>query len=304
MLSYKTYKLINENFGGPISLGIAPNRSLGLTGSKLSEMGVHPDEIEDELDDEMGPEVDVDGKMDGEEEMGDDMGGEEMMGDEMDDENAPFPPDQMDDMASLAGLGGDEGDMDADAMGDEDMGDEMGDELHGDMDADDVGDPLDGDEDDALMKKKFPMESKKHMCGDCSDDEEHQEEDDRMKYMVKDDDDDDDDDKEKCSKNMKKESSFWDSFMKNAAGKVRAYEFKEDAFKEDAVLPPSNPNVGLGDASAAPQPGSVGYAPQQRFGAGSDGGEVQNGFFGYSQVDGIPSFHDYVEWKNQSQNEE
>lgn len=265
MISYKTYKLINESFASPMALGLAPVHSVGVAGSKLSEMGLRPDEIDDlegeegmegEEGLEPGPEVGVDGGM------GDEMG-DEMMGDEEGIEDAPFPPEEMEDMESLAGLGGE---------------DELGDEM------DELGGEDEMMDDDDLEDEEFPMEGKKHMgpsscgkkhmCPETSDDEEHQEEDDKKKYMKK-------NMGSSCGKKMMKKgyneakASFWEDFLKNAAGTHK--------FEEDAVIAPQNPNQGLGDADGA-TPGEVGSAPQQRLGIGDGNGRVETDFFGYQAV--------------------
>ena len=362
MISYKTYKLINESLGGPMALGLSPRSSIGVAGSRLAEMGLRPDEIdseEDEMDGmgEEGPEVNVDGMDDDSEEMDsedapfppedmddemgmgdgdeDDMGG---MGDGDEDDMAPgnelghlpFNTSQMDDMASLAGLGGEDemSDEDMDDMDDEEgMDDDMEDEMD-DIDSMDMGRPQFG---------KFKNESKmciKNMCDDDDDDDKDIKKDD-LKFMKKDgenpfakkgdkkdnpfakkgdkkenpfakkEDKDDDDDSSGIMKYKKKskeeendeyvgrrghkevKESFWDDFMKNAAGNVR-----KATLKEDAVIPPTNPNIGLGDV------GNVGHAPQGRVGGvGSDDGSVKTDFFGYQSVS-MPSFHDFIESKN------
>lgn len=88
-------------------------------------------------------------------------------------------------------------------------------------------------------------------------------------------DDDDDDDggdakptlfqKKKQKKNMKKEES---EFFKSLLGQLGSGHVNQkfwDGLSEDAVYPPADPNVGLGDMQPEvpdnPQPGDVGYAP-------------------------------------------
>lgn len=109
MMSYKAWravnnKLMNESALGTTTLGLRTPASLGITGSKLAEMGFPPPEgEEDELGDEFGGD-DLEGGMEGEEEVA---------------------PEGMDDPDMLALLGGDE----EGAEGEEEVAPEMGDEA-------------------------------------------------------------------------------------------------------------------------------------------------------------------------------
>lgn len=171
MISYKTYKMINESF---FNMGLSQTPTLGIVGSNLQEMGldkkalmkkppVMDDELEDEemIDDEemMGDELGDEEMMGdelGDEMMGDEFGDEEMMGDEfgdemMGDEMGEFPPDE--------GLE-DEEMVDDPLMNGEDDGEEM---------IDDMGDEDLEDEEMVFMKK--PM--RKHMQHDDLEDEDN-----------------------------------------------------------------------------------------------------------------------------------
>jgi hypothetical protein len=339
MISYKTYKLINESLGGPMALGLTPRHSIGVAGSRLSEMGLRPDEIdqeEDEMDGmgEEGPDSenapfpphDMGDEEGMEDEMGDDMGDD--MDDEMgmDDEESmdmggqpedelghlPFNKSQMADMHSLAGLDDEEGmgdDMGADPMGGmgddmgmddeegmDDMGDDMDDEMGMDDEEgmDDMGDDMDDidsmdDEMGMSSRPKFDKlrsfgKNESKVCDEEDKDDKKSNASDIMKYKKKSK---KEENEEYVGRRGHKEvkESFWADFMKNAAGN------RKMAFKEDAIIPPTNPNTGLGDV------GNVGHAPQGRVGGvGSNDGEVKNDFFGYHSVN-VPSFHDFIESK-------
>jgi len=173
MISYQTYKLINE---ASFNLGLSQKPALGIVGSNLAEMGLEKKApiVDDELEDmgDMGDEM----GMDGEEEMGDfppDEGLEGEMGDEMGDEMGEMEPcfvcnPEGEDMGQdpsceacggegwIPAEGGEEGEDPL--MGDEEMGDE-------EMPVDDMGD----EEEMVFMKK--PM--RKHMSPDELEDEEN-----------------------------------------------------------------------------------------------------------------------------------
>lgn len=174
MISYKTYKLLNEHFG-PMALGVKAAPTVGISGSVMPP----EDDMAGDLGDDMaggddleslgGEEGAEDMAMDGlDDDFGDGEGGSgnhihhhhhyhitmpntDKDGDGKPDMNfSPFDPGKQGDMMSLAGLGGDE--EGGDDMGGEEGGmslggDAEGDDLGGDMgDEEGSGNPFGGDE--------------------------------------------------------------------------------------------------------------------------------------------------------------
>jgi hypothetical protein len=241
MLSYKTWRELNENTSFTLGLGSVPK-----VGQLRSEAGFM-------------------GDMGGGDMGGSDMGGGDMpklpmkkkkkpmpMGDKGDDQD--FDPDSDveehpdDDMDG----DGDEEGHDHDDMGDDsdDMGGGGDEEGH---DHDDMGDDSDdmgggGDMGKPSFKKKPPVPDmqpsmmKKGMCKHC------------MKYM-------------------KKEASdeFLDSLRRQAGSSKFAVDEAGDwqPVTEDALIPPSDPNQAVVDQSTSNEPkaGEIGYAPQGRVGS-------------------------------------
>lgn len=342
MISYKTYKLINENFGTPMAFGFSPAKPIGVHGSRLAEMGLRPDEMddvegeEDEEFDEFGnpikknkPEFGDEENPDDEESMdqedGEDDLDHEISGnsDDMDDmgsdvSDAPFPPEEDDDMASLAGIGdpdmtdmekpkpqmgmmspdqgmdspegmdtrvedpnfsldslnSDEDDEFSDDEEEEDFNDdEFGDEDFDDEEEDDDDEELGMNPDGlGMQSKKIPMES----CDSNA----------KEKLFGKDGKDKKKDKSKKDEKDLK-EDSFWNAFVKNASGTVRKVNFKEDS-----IIPPTNVNAPITSNTSSPQ------------GIGNHQEPVRNDYFGFTSVEGIPSFHDYVEWRKTQEGKE
>ena len=176
MISYQTYKLITES---SFALGIKSKPSIGISGSRLQEMGFERDDNPDMLDGGMGdfpPE-------DSGEEMGtDDLnGGEGDMEGEMEGESQPCPACNHDGAKDEEACANDENCRACEACGglgwlpsdDEGMGDEeMGSELDGGEEMGDDMDGMGGDDmsnADPSMAPK-PMFSKKFMCktGGCN----------------------------------------------------------------------------------------------------------------------------------------
>lgn len=155
LTGYKAWKMINESFNGSYSLGVKTPRSLGMVGSKLSEMGFGPHE-EDDLDPEtlamLGGDEDNQDP-----DLGDDLEGDDLEGD-------AFPPDD---------LGGDlEGDELGDELGGDELGDElggldMGDELGGEMGGEDLG--MGGDDLASLLGQSPSLGAGDEMGGEEDD---------------------------------------------------------------------------------------------------------------------------------------
>jgi hypothetical protein len=241
MLSYKTWKELNEDVAITLGLGAAPK--VGQVRSEAGFMG------------DMGMGGDMGGG-----DMG--MGGGEMpklpkkkkkpFGDkDMGGEDQDFDPDSdaEENPDDMGGEGGEEGDDmgDEEDMGD-DLGGEEGDDMGGEEDHghDDMGgDDMGGMGKPPLKKKPIPdmqpSMMKKGMCKHC------------MKYM-------------------KKEDSDFLSSLKRQTGSTK---FSSDeagdwhAVTEDALIPPTDPNQAVVDqapSEPASQPGQVGFAPQGRVG--------------------------------------
>lgn len=149
MMSYKAWrtinqKLINESALGTTTLGLRTPASLGITGSKLAEMGFPPPEDEDDMmghddgtePDELGDDADGDGADVG----GDDdlngmddpdmlalLGGDDDEEGQGDDEVAPEgdDADALGDDSGMGGMGG-EGDEDEFSFDPSDLGDDAG----------------------------------------------------------------------------------------------------------------------------------------------------------------------------------
>lgn len=264
MISYKTYKLLNESFG-PMSLGLKSQSAFSV-GSKLAEMGLTPDEekqLGGTFDDEMGPEEEEEGNVLGDIEMGDDA----PVGDDAD-----VDPD-------LDQLGG--ASLEDEMGDDEEMGDDLGgDEFGAEDDMDFGGEESEEDEMASLAgipkdKPKFPpvkMESKKNEFSSVKEDSEDEAEAKKAeaKYMKK-------KEKKRC------DETWFAKFCQNARGDVHKGKKVMGVVAEDAVIPPANPNAGIvGSAPSAP----VGQAQMQS--------EKPKDFFGYGE---IPSFSDYLEWR-------
>lgn len=221
MMSYKEWKMINESFGGNFTLGLKTPASVGITGSKMAEMGLHPDPDNEDpnLDDDHG-------------------GGDE--GDLGSDTGLP----NLDDMDLDALLGHDHGGGD-----DNDMDDDG--DLDNDSDKDDDsktrdGDD-DGDEDDDAESDDSDGFEPKFMSSDLSSEVPM---DPSLDYMKKDGHD------KNCSCHMHKESDDFFSSLFNQARGEHGQKFNGGLKKEDFLLPPpaeENKEPGPGEVGYAPQ---------------------------------------------------
>jgi hypothetical protein len=276
MISYKQWKLLNENLDSDAVLGISRPANLGIAGEALSLHGMmtkkmhagvpHPDD----MDDEMGDKGDM-----GDEDMGDEEHGD--MGDE--------------DM-------GDEGDMDHDEEeGEEGEEEHPHDELGHDMPmkkkkkpmvppdlgmagagGPDVGAAL-GAGGPGIAKQAYMNYMKKEAHDD--DEEEEEEEPEDMDHEEPEEDMGDEEHgdtaccakcgkmdyskkskkSKKCCKMTKEEREFYESLRRQLGG----VKFKQDQYgywipvKEDVLIPPAEQ-----PAEDAPGPGEVGFAPQQK----------------------------------------
>lgn len=360
IISYKTWKLVNESLG-PIALGVKPPQSLGITGR------LAPDEDEGSnpfSDDEVG-EMGVTAAGD---EMGgeglDDLGSEGGDGlDNLGDDNLPgigpndqvhhhihhhihhkssedeFPgsiptdmddidysDEEQDDMDDIAGLGheepdGDEGGEDDDNDGDGDSdsdGDSDGEKPEGpegegeDGEYDDDGldfdpavfdadDEEEGDEEAPALpapEKKPPFGKKPEANSDKKEkadkpEKKEKKETEESNECVKCGSAKCKCGKKKCGSGMKfcnEDDGFLAALLNNARGQV--HRKQAIRFKEDSVIPPVNPNTGLVDNIMAGDPG---FAPQNRVGGGTPSNQA---YFGFSQVEDLPSLAEWRQWKN------
>ena len=238
MLKYKEWKQLNESFLGPVTLGLGKVQNLGIQGAnfKLEDL----EAIEEAAK----------------------KGKKKMLGDDPDGGG----------LEKIVGLKKKiKGDKD-ELKGDEEELEGDDDDLDGDLDDDgddDLGDDdddLDGDKDDlgGGAKKKVKLD----LGGDPG------AEGGKISPMMK-----------KCKKGGKgkkcestertEEQAWWDSLSHqlSADPNKRYSDGTEFLQKEDAVIPPSNANASL--VSDEPGPGDIGFSPQQRFGVGSEDGQVE-----------------------------
>jgi hypothetical protein len=250
MISYQTYKLITES---SFALGIKSKPSIGISGSRLQEMGFERDDNPDMLDGGMGdfpPE-------DSGEEMGtDDLnGGEGDMEGDVQGESQPCPACNHDGAKDEEACANDENCRACEACGglgwlpsdDEEMGDEeMGSELDGGEEMGDDMDGMGGDDmsnADPSMAPKQPMFSKKFMCktGNCNSMQ--------KKFMHKEESICDDD--------------FFSSLTNQTKGPNR--DKNKSGIAEDIL-------IAMDGTTEDPTPGTVGFAPQGRL------NQIGNGF--------------------------
>ena len=229
-INYRQWKLLTENFGGPINLGIKAPNTLGVMGSKLNDMDMPKDDMENDMDDEMGEENPVD-------DMG--MDDDKEAKPEMEDDN--FAKDFMD------------MDMDMDYMDDEFAGDKgpvvnpVADEFEAD-EFDDMSDPAANMGDEDIIDDE-PGEEGDEIKDDISDLPKPEPKDGDMPKI------------ENKPKMMKKmmctdETSLLNSLISTARKGKRVV--KEDALVTTKVKK---------EVPEEPQAGEVGYAPTQRVGS-------------------------------------
>ncbi len=255
-INYRQWKLLTENFGGPISLGIKSPNALGVMGSRLNDMDQKPedemgeenpiDDMDDEKpEDEMEEENPIDDM--GDENMEDEMGEENPIDDMGMSDDKPEDKEFMDDDFSKEF-------MDMDFMDDEFGGDKgpvvnpAADEFEAD-EFDDMADPADN------MGEEDVIDDEPGETGDGIDDD--------MSDLPKDDMPEDDEipTVEKKPKMMKKmmctdETSLLNSLISTARKGKRMV--REDALVTTKVKK---------EIPEEPQAGEVGYAPTQRVGA-------------------------------------
>jgi hypothetical protein len=266
MLSYKKWKQLNENIGGTYTLGLGQPNKVADLHKRWDEVGL-PMRSKKKLLDMPPPD-------DEEEDLGGPPIGKGLLGKK----KKPLGPPPDEEMAPE-----DEEDIDDEDMDDEDPALDMDDEedLEDEEDLDDeeppMEPPMDDEEEDMplppLKKSKGGMkgivgktrtvadgakmmhkgaqkmikgmkEAKGCDCGKCKE----------CKKMAK-----------KCM--TKEEVEFFRS-LRAQTGTTRFVRDKDGDFvavKEDAIIPPSDPNAGLNDDE--PGPGEVGYAPQGRMGS-------------------------------------
>jgi len=256
MISYKTWKLLQENMGHT-NLGVKSPNVLGITESPLFGMmkkkkGFPGAEEGPPAPDMGGADAtdgeDLDAHADDDEEMGDEEGGdEEGLGDEeMGDEEGG------DDMG-----GGDE------EMGDEEGGDDMG---GGDMGGDMGGPPMKKKKPPMDMGAKSPMMMRSYMKKESKDvvDEKSKKQNsangaDMLKMKEK-------GGKKCCSacSKMQKEDNEFLSKLRSMTGGTKFAADDEGYWvpiDEDALIAPDKTN------NNEPGPGEVGYAPTQKVGS-------------------------------------
>ena len=242
MISYKTFKLLNES---TIALGLGQKHSVGLVGSKLAEMGFGQDVGAEDPTGMEGfppedPSSDLGGDM-GDEDMGDDMG---------DEQGEPCPAcnaegeneEGMEGCEVCGGLGW----LPPEGEGEEDM--EPSDELTGTDDAGDMDqDPSldDHGQKPMMFQKKF---MKKSACGKC------------------------------CNSYMHKEEAeeTEDDFMNSLNNQMKnTFDKKNNSGLSEEIL------IAMGEKEATsdePAPGQVGYAPQGKLGGELGGGFKMDDF--------------------------
>lgn len=312
LVSYKNWKILNENLNMPLTLGIKSPGNLGLQ----SEMGPMGGGMGG-----MGGMPGLGGPMPG---MANALGGEEGMMPKPKKKKRPFGKKPIDIDVDI-----EDEELDDEELGDEEFEDEEEEEF-GDMGDEEFED--EEEEEEMPMRrmkysKKYMSPHLKYMKKEQMEDEEEEEEK-KVVIDVDDDDDDDDDDYDmdcpcmkkkmgkggcKCGKNMKKkmskgmnyskkmgknyskkkmshdtkkmtkeESEFFDSLQRQTGG--TKFEISElgvwEPVTEDALLPPNDPNAQL--TANEPGPGEVGYAPQQRMGVGEPGPSFADGFHEWS----------------------
>lgn len=167
LTKYKTYKALNESFGGAFGLGLKTTPSIGFMGSKLAEMGIKPgdEDGDDDLnsllgddgeegEDNQDPNLEDDDMSSGEEDLGDDDLG---LADD-DDMAALLGHDSEGDDSELGDDGSELGDdeLDADHPDDPTFTSNDLSDLHAALNAKDVGDDgmpvgIFGDDDGGTM---------------------------------------------------------------------------------------------------------------------------------------------------------
>lgn len=274
MLSYKQWHMLNESFAGTTALGVTSPASIGAVGSLLQDledisemkkkkMDLDLEDLEDDDDDEDGEMVKPSAKKDDPDVEMDDTDMDDDIDDDGDDEgelefskknckksekNCSCKSSKKSKKKMLSDMD----DVDPDDDGDEemDMGDEdvagdspcAGGDDDGDMDMD-LGDG-DDEMDDMDMKmskkksKKSSKKSKKKMCDG------------------------------KVATEEGVQDPWWSSLKNQLSGTVNDQKFGDGWTEyqdvcEDALLAPPEEPVQAEQQPEEPQPGEVGFAPQQ-----------------------------------------
>ncbi len=251
MLSYKEWRDLNENIGGSITIGLGQQKKVGEIMSRWDEMGLMKPMMKPMRAKKMfGDDGDA----------GAGMGGPPMP---MMKKKKPMPRPDMDDTGDEDNLDHDEDDIDHDEddldHDENDLDNDEDQDTDDDQDQDDDTD-MGGEDNDDISgdvpqdmpppKKKGLMDKTKSLV-------------DGAKMMHK--------GASKMKKSMK-EMTREEEILASIRSQAGSSKFVRDedgdfiAVKEDAIIPPSDPNADI-TTEQEPGPGELGYSPVTRIGS-------------------------------------